>query len=167
MMALPAKPAFSPTSTYWLGAKAIYQALRNHGAQNPLTIAALANTDMESAFKTTAVGDQGRAYNLWQWWWTPRGLRIYKATGIDVQTESSIPKIVDALFWEMTNVAAYADAYKSMQEAKSAEDAAETFCTYIEGAGAEDAKQRRAADAAWWTKAIAEHADFFAATPDP
>ena len=36
---------------------------------------------------------------------------------------------------------------------------------YIEGAGAPDAKERRAEDANFWTAAIAKHADFFAPPP--
>ena len=163
MQPLPAKPAFSATSPYWLAAKAIYGRLRELGASNPLAIAALANADMESAFKPAANGDDKQAFNVWQWWWKPRGARILDATGIDVRTETDLSKVVDALWWEMRNVNPYVSFFVFMMDAKTAEDAAGMFCSTIEGAGAPDAKQRRIADAAWWTVAIEQHKDFFGA----
>jgi hypothetical protein len=167
MLPLPAKPAFSPTSTYWLAARDIYQTMRRLGAQNPLAIAALANADMESAFRPLVVGDDGTAFNVWQWHWNPRGARILQGYGVDVRTETSLIKLTQALYWEMTAVVAYQPALAEMKAALTAEEAAGVFCSAIEGAGAADAKQRRMADAAWWSKAIADHAEFFAIPPDP
>jgi hypothetical protein len=158
---LPGKPAFSVSSPYWLGAKAIYLALRAKGASNPLAIGALSNADMESAFKPSANGDNHEAYSLWQWHWNPRGLRIWQNTQIDVKAETDIAKIVDALWWELSNVKPYVATLAQMRVEASAEVCAEIFCQYIEGAGAPDAKERRAMDAAWWTTAISIHSDFF------
>ena len=166
MINLPAKPAFSPTSPYWLAARDIFQTMRRLGAQNPLAIAALANADLERAFHTNIVGDKGTAFNLFQWH-TDRADRIAENTGIDVKSEHSIPKVVSALWWEMTHVRAYAHAFDLMDIAQTANEAAALFCQYIEGAGAPNAKERRSADASWWTLAISLHAPFFALSPDP
>ena len=87
MLPLPAKPAFSPTSVYWLGARDIYRTMRSLGAHIPFAVVAVANADMESAFKPSANGDNKEAFNLWQWHWNPRGARILANTGIDVRTE--------------------------------------------------------------------------------
>ena len=166
MTSLPAKPAFSSMSPYWLAARDIYQTMRRLGAQNPLAIAALANADMESAFHTNIVGDKGTAFNLWQWH-TYRADRIAENTGIYVKSEHSIPKVVSALWWEMTHVRAYAHAFDLMDIASTANEAAGLFCQYIEGAGAPNAKERRELDASWWSVAIAKHPEFFALQPDP
>lgn len=167
MLPLPAKPAFSPASTYWIAARDIYQTLRKLGAENPLAIAAVANADMESAFRTNVVGDNGTAFGPWQHHWVPRGERILESYGVDLRTETSLAVATDALWWEMTNTPAYAAAFAAMKAAATAEQAAGIFCQFIEGAGAADAEQRREADAAFWSTAIAEHAAFFALTPDP
>ena len=166
MTSLPAKPAFSSMSPYWLAARDIFQTMRRLGAQNPLAIAALANADMESAFHTNVVGDKGTAFNLWQWH-ADRAERIAENTGIDVKSEHSIPKVVSALWWEMTHVKAYAHAFDLMDIAKTANEAAGLFCQYIEGAGAPNAKERRELDASWWSVAVAKHPEFFALQPDP
>ena len=168
MTPLPAKPAFSPTSPYWLGARDVYRTMVHLGASNPLAIAALANADMESAFKPQAIGDKGTAHSLWQWH-DDRAARILQDYGVDVTTETSIVALTGALLWEMNTVKAYKPALAAMKAATTAEEAAEIFCEKIEGAGAPGAKERRAADAAWWTTAIVQHADFFNAPlpPDP
>lgn len=136
--------------------------MRKFGASNPFAIGALANADLESAFHTDVVGDQGTAFSLFQWHWIPRGERILANTGIDVRADISIPTIIAALFWELDNVRTYAKPYADMKAAKTAEEAAAIFCQFIEGAGAPNAKQRRMTDATWWTIAISTHADFFA-----
>ena len=107
MKPIPAKPAFSTTSVYWISARDIYRTMRRLGAQNPLAIAALANGDMESAFKPTAVGDDGTAYNIWQHHWNPRGARILAGCRVDLRSERNITKVTGALWWEMTSVDAY------------------------------------------------------------
>lgn len=160
---LPPKPPFAPAASYWLSARAIYQSIRKYDVGNPFAIGALANADLESAFHTGAVGDKGTAFNLWQWH-SDRAARILLATGIDLTKDNDIPRVVAALFWELSNVRPYAKAFADMKATTTAEEAAGIFCQFIEGAGAPDAKERREADAAWWTKAITEHADFFAAS---
>jgi len=162
---LPPKPAFSPSSPYWLNARDIYRTMIHLGASNPLAIAALANADMESAFKPGAIGDKGTAHNLWQWH-DDRAARILAGYGVDVRTETNVVAVTGALVWEISTVRAYQPAFTAMKAATTAEDAAAIFCEKIEGAGAPGAKERRAADAAWWTVAIAEHANFFNA-PSP
>ena len=166
MTPLPPKPAFSPSSPYWLGARDIYRTMTHLGASNPLAIAALANADMESAFKPAALGDNKTAHNLWQWH-DDRAARIMSDYGVDVRTETSVVAVTGALVWEISTVRAYQPAFAAMKAATTAEDAAMIFCEHIEGAGAPGAKERRAADAAWWTVAIAEHAAFFDAPPAP
>ena len=166
MTPLPPKPAFSPSSPYWLGARDIYRTMVHLGASNPLAIAALANADMESAFKTAALGDDGTAHSLWQWH-GDRAARILAGYGVDVTTETSVVAVTGALVWDISTVKAYQPAFAAMKAATTAEEAAMIFCEKIEGAGATCAKERRAADAAWWTVAIAEHANFFNAPPAP
>lgn len=161
MQPLPPKPVFSPAASYWLSARSIYQSLSKYRLGNPFAIGALANADLESAFHTGVVGDRGTAFNLWQWH-SDRAARILLNTGIDVTKDNGIPRVVAALMWELSNVRAYAQAFADMKDAKTAHEAAGIFCQYIEGAGAPDAKERREADADWWTAAITEHADFFA-----
>ena len=131
---------------------------------SPLAIAALANADMESAFKTAALGDDGTAHSLWQWH-GDRAARILAGYGVDVTTETSVVAVTGALVWDISTVKAYQPAFAAMKAATTAEEAAMIFCEKIEGAGAPGAKERRAADAAWWTVAIAEHANFFNAPP--
>ena len=160
MIPLPAKPAFSPTSAYWLGARDVYRTMIHLGASNPLAIAALANADLESAFRTTAIGDKGTAHSLWQWH-DDRAKRIFDGYGVDVTKETNIVAVTGALMWEVSTVPAYKPALAAMKAATAAEEAAGIFCAKIEGAGAPGAKERREADAAWWTVAIAQHADFF------
>ena len=165
MLPLPEKPAFDAgnPAPYYVAAAQIYNALRGCGAENPLCIAALANADMESAFKPAAVGDSDQAFSLWQWHWLSRGSRILAATGIDVRHETSIRKIVAALWWELNNV--FPGALMQLRAAPSYEDAAAIFCKLIEGAGAPDASARRVLDAQFWGAFVATHADFLAEHP--
>ena len=167
MTSLPAKPAFSSMSPYWLASRDIFQTMRRLGAQNPLAIAALANADLESGFHTNIIGDHGTAFSIWQWHWSPRGERILHDYGIDVRTEKNIVAITGALMWEISTVRAYAPAFAAMKTAKTANEAAGIFCSVIEGAGAPNAKERREIDATWWSVAIAKHPEFFALQPDP
>jgi len=166
MIPLPAKPEFSETSAYWLAARDVYVSCRQHGAENPFAIGIMANLDAESAFKTNVIGDDGTAFNEAQWH-SDRVARILENTGIDLKAERSIPRVIYGLFWEMTHVPAYENAYNQMMTETSAENAAEIFCRYVEGAGAADAQQRRALNAAFWTVAVSDHQDFFATPPDP
>ena len=167
MTPLPAKPPFSPSSPYWLGARDIYQTMRHLGAMNPLAIAAVANADMESCFEPQAIGDHDQAYNLWQWWWIPRGARILHDYGVDVRTERNFAVVTGALWWEMTATPAYAAALKQMRADAHVDDATGIFCQVIEGAGAPEAKERRMTDGRLWSVAIANHAAFFDAPPAP
>ena len=166
MEPIPAKPVFAETSPYWQAARQVYITMRQLGAKNPLAIAAVANADLESAFHTDILGDHLSAFNLFQWH-SDRANRIAENTGIDVKSERSIPRVIAGLWWEITHLKPFAKAFSDMEMAQTAEEAAGTFCVSIEGAGALDAKQRRMADAAWWTKAIADHTEFFRLPLDP
>ena len=141
------KPQFTPSSPYWIRVAQVYNALWALTAHNPFVIAALANADMESSLLTNVKGDGGRAYNLWQWWWEPRGARILQNTGIDVRTETRTTRVCGALWWELNNVEPYKDALRQMLDCTTYEAATPIFCKVIEGAGAKDAAQRRVTDA--------------------
>jgi hypothetical protein len=167
MLPLPGKPVFNPAAPaqYWINAAECFNALRALAAPVPMTIGVLANFDMEAAFKASAVGDKGTAFNFEQWHWAPRGENILTHTGIDVRTERSIAKIVFASWWELHNVRAYAPALAELLAATHCADAARTFCRYIEGAGAQDAADRRVLDAVLLSVWVDEHADFIASYP--
>ena len=165
MIPPPAKPAFDPANPapYWIAAAQIYNGLRGCSAPIPMTVGALANADMESAFKPGAVGDRDTAFNIWQWHWSPRGERILAGTGIDVRHEASIKKICSALWWELNNV--YPNQLVMLKAFKVSGMAARYFCTFIEGAGATDAASRREQDAEILDVWVAKNADFIAKHP--
>ena len=101
MISLPPWPLAA--DPMWSRAAQVYNALWAKCPENPFVIAALANGYMESRFETWVVGDQGHAFNIWQWWWEPRGAAIFAATGIDVRSERSIAKVCEALWWELNS----------------------------------------------------------------
>ena len=153
-------PTWPPASNpMWARAAQIVNALRAKGAQNPLVVAALANGYAESAVTAKIEGDNDQAFSIWQWHFVPRGQRILDATGIDVRTESSISRLVDALWWELENV--YPRTLDELKAANSAEDAARIFCTEFEGANAPNAADRRALEAAYLSLKSAEFSATF------
>ena len=98
-------PAWPPAShPMWVRVAQIVNALRAKGAQNPLIIAAITNGYAESTDKPLVVGDHGQSFGPWQDKWVPRGQRIFDKTGIDVRTETSLARLVDAMWWELENV---------------------------------------------------------------
>ena len=166
MLTLPPKPVFGSgafADAYYSRAAQVYNAMLAVSNWKPIAIAALANADMESAFHTGVVGDGGTAFNLWQWHWNPRGERILAETGIDVRHETSIKRIVDALWWELTTV--YPKALALMDATHDYGTAASIFCRLVEGAGAPNASQRRAMDAQFWGNFVDTHADFLKEHP--
>lgn len=138
-------------------------ALRAKGAQNPFIIAVLANAYAESAITPKIVGDDDEAYSVWQWHWSPRGERILAETGIDVRTETSIAKLVDALWWELENV--YPKTFNEMKAAADAATATRAMCVGYEGAGAPNAADRRVEESAHLSVWLAQNEAFIAANP--
>lgn len=161
---LPLPPWPPATNAMWGRAAQTYNALWARCPENPFVIAALANAYMESAFEPWAIGDQGRAFSIWQWWWQPRGAAILAGTGIDVRSERSILRICEALFWEL-NSHPYAASLAAIRACKTANAAAQVFCVKIEGAGAADAAQRRGMAADHLAIWIAENKSFIEEHP--
>ena len=157
-------PAWPPASnSMWARAAEIVNALRAKGAENPLIIAALANGYAESAVTPKIVGDNDEAFSIWQWHWSPRGERILAGCGVDVRSETSIAKLVDALWWEIGTV--FPETLAKLKSAMTGEDAARIFCAEFEGAGAANAAERRVTEAAYLAVWLAKNESFIAAHP--
>lgn len=127
-------------------------------------IGMITQAEFESAFKIGAIGDFDTAFNLYQWHWSGRGNVIYSETGIDIRTEANFKKLVAAAWWEMNNTR-YTKARDAILAARTEADAAIAACIYFEGAGAEDAAERRGAGAERWSAWIADNAAFITANP--
>jgi hypothetical protein len=123
----------------------LYNCLIKAGFHNPAAVGIIANADMESAIEPTAVGDEGNAFNIFQWWWAPRGMAILQGCGVDVRTETRMDQIVAALTWELAYP--YATTFTAVSAATTGADAAGKFCDMFEGASAPGAHQRRQDDA--------------------
>jgi hypothetical protein len=157
-------PLWPPASNpMWGRVAQIVNALRAKGAVPALVVAGVVNGYAESAEKPLIVGDQDHAFSIWQWWWNPRGQRIFANTGIDVRTETSIARLVDALWWELENV--YPKTLAKLQASTDAQDATHIFCAEIEGAGAPNAAARRVAEAPFMKTWIDQNEAFIAANP--
>ena len=116
-----------------------------------------------AASNCAAVGDEKTAFGLHQWHWSPRGASILAATGIDVRSEPSVEKHVEAAFWEITRL--FTASWAKIIAAPTAAEAGSLVCIYYEGAGAAHAPDRRAAMAERWLKFFADNPDFLAAHP--
>jgi hypothetical protein len=162
MLALPPWPPAS--NAMWTRCAQTYNALWGKCPENPFVIAALANAYMESAFEPWAIGDGGTAFSMWQWHFNPRGALILNQTGIDVRSERSILKICDALWWEL-NSHPYAASLAAILACKTANAAAQLFCSRIEGAGAANAALRRGLAADHLSLWVAENGPFIADNP--
>lgn len=123
----------------------------------------IANAEAECAFDVKAIGDNDTAYGLHQWHWTPRGAAILAATGIDVRSEPTVEKHVEAAYWEFTHL--FAATWAKVIASTTAADAGSLVCIEYEGAGAAYAPQRRAAMAERWLKFFADNPGFLAAHP--
>lgn len=157
-------PAWPPAGhPMWARVAQIVNALRAKGAENPFVVAAIANGYAESDETPKIVGDDDQAFSIWQWHWNPRGMRILGETGIDVRAETSILKLVDALWWELETV--FPKTFAEMKAATSAEAATRAFCVEYEGAGALNAPERRVAEAAYLSVWAQQNAAFIAANP--
>lgn len=157
MKPLPIWPRFDEAKphAFFSTAARVYNAFRRRGLSIRGSIAMMTQADMESWFQTDALGDHGQAHNLFQWWWSPRGSNILQATGIDVRTETSIDKIVEAAWWELNNT--HTHALKLIEASTNAAEASRAACVSFEGAGAADAAERRAKEAERWTVFIGNH----------
>jgi hypothetical protein len=162
MLPLPAWPAFDAErpAIFYVTMVHIYNAFDAAHWPRTARIAALANADMESTYKPAAV-DHHQYFNLWQWKWDPRGMRIRAAIGTDVRTERNVVNIVHALTWELVIV--YPKTFNAVMQATSVAAATGTFCSGFEGAGAADAVQRRQLDGARIDSFISAHAAWVAA----
>jgi hypothetical protein len=159
-------PVWPPASNIFFNRAAqCYNAWRDLGVSIPFALAMVAQAEFESAFESTAHGDDDQAFNFYQWHWTPRGATILSETGIDVRTEASIKKIVAAAWWEMNHT--HAAARDAIARENTAHDASVAACTLFEGAGAEDAAERRGQGAERWAVWVSENQAFIVANPAP
>ena len=145
----------------WVRAAQMINALRAKGAANPLIIATVVNAYRESAITPKVVGDNGSAYGPWQHHWDPRGARILAGCGVDVRSETSIAKLVDALWWELEHV--FPKSFAKLNAATAGAEATAIFEREIEGAGAAGALEKRVADAAFLEVWVAQNEAFIAA----
>ena len=152
-------PAWPPASNpMWVRAAQIVTEMRKKGTQNPFIIATLTNTYAESDMTPKVIGDNDTAFSIVQWHWNPRGQRIFDNTRIDVRSETSISKLVDAMFWELQNV--YPNVLKELQTATTGAQATQIFCKFYEIAGAANAIQRRVLESEYMTVWLSQNEDF-------
>ena len=157
-------PVWPPAgNAFFNRAAQVFNAWRDLGSPIPYTLAMLTQAEFESAFKWNAVGDNGTAFNMYQWHWNPRGIAILAHTGIDVRTEQSIKRIVEAANWELSTVEK--KARDAMLAATNARDASIAACKLFEGAGAQNAAERRGLGAERWAVWITNNAGFVKANP--
>lgn len=161
-MILPLPPWPHVGDPFWIRAAMVYNSYFSATKRDPFSIGALANLYMESMLKTGVIGDHGSAFNMEQWH-RDRVARIMAKTGIDVRTETSIARVIEASLWELQNV--YGHAYAELLACTKASDAARLFCTKIEGASAKGAADRRALAADHLALWVAENGAFIAANP--
>jgi hypothetical protein len=157
-------PVWPPANDFFFyRAAQVYNAWRDLGVSIPFALAMVTQAEFESAFEPSAVGDNDQAYNIYQWHWSPRGEAILAATGIDIRTETSLKKIVQAAWWELNNTET--KARDTIQAATDASTASIAACTLFEGAGAPDAAQRRGLGGERWSVWVTENESFIAANP--
>jgi hypothetical protein len=157
-------PVWPPASNVFFNRAAqLYNAWMMLVGLVPFSIAMVTQAEFEAAFKWNAVGDHDQAFNFYQWHWNPRGISILAHTGIDVRREQSIKRIVDAAWWEMNTVEK--KARDAITAATNAHDASVAACKLFEGAGAENAAERRGLGANRWAEWFTANAAFIAANP--
>lgn len=157
-------PVWPPVGhPFFTKAAQVYNAWKALGVSNPFALAMTTQAEFESAFQSSAVGDQGTAYNIYQWHWVPRGQSILAATGIDVRTETSLSRIVSAAWWELNHTET--KARDAIAAATTAHDASVAACTLFEGAGAPMAAERRGVGAERWATWIDKNASFVTVNP--
>lgn len=146
-LTLPSWPT-NNTDPFFAHATTIYEAWLNLGVSVPFAIAMVTQAEFESGFETSAIGDSGSAFNLYQWHWA-RGETILAETGIDVRSETDLTKVIAAAYWELnhTEIA----AREAIVSAGTAADASREACILFEGAGAPGAADRRALGAERWS----------------
>jgi hypothetical protein len=157
-------PVWPPAGNVFFNRAAqTYNAWIAVGVSRTFAIAMVTQAEFESAFKWNAVGDHDQAFNFYQWHWNPRGIDILVDTGIDVRKEQSIKRIVAAAWWELNTVEKKACA--AIAAAANAHDASIAACKLFEGAGAENAAERRGLGADRWSTWFAANTDCVAENP--
>lgn len=133
-----------PAHSAWDRAREIVVALRSRGKSNPFIVAALVNGYAESAWTAVIDGDHDESFGPWQINWIFGGKDILAETGVDIRTEPSLAKHVDALLW-LLGTKPYAKTLAALDAAQSAVVATHIFAADFERAGAADAVERRVA----------------------
>lgn len=150
-------------SIFFVRAAECYNAWKDLGVTQNFAIAMMTQAEFESAYKCEVIGDHHQAFNCYQWHWSPRGEAILKATGIDVRTEKSIKKIVEAAWWELNHT--HNHARETIEAQQTLWSMTVEACKLFEGAGAPGAAARRAEGAVRWFGWISTHKDFIDAHP--
>lgn len=137
-------PAFDQAKphAFYVGMAQCFNCWVSFGVQNPFAIGMTTQADAEARFITTAVGDKGTAFGLYQEH-KDRADRIKLQTGIDLLAVPP-PSILDqcrAAWWELNNTEK--KARDAMMLAITGGGAAAIGCSMFERAGAPDAVARR------------------------
>ena len=133
-----------PAHPAWGRAKQIAAAFRARGKANPLIVAALANSFGESSWTAVIAGDHGKSFGPWQCNWTFYGEPILEATGIDIRTEPSFDRHVEAVLFAL-GMHANLPTLAALEAAKTGEDATRIWAHDFERASAQGAVERRVA----------------------
>lgn len=117
------------------------------GASTRGAFGLVSNNEAECDFEVNAVGDNHSAFGLAQWH-EPRITAILQGCGIDVRTEKSLEKQIEAMHWELVNK--FATVWAATNAATTVAAAGQEVCTYFEMAGAANAAYRRGMMAERW-----------------
>lgn len=128
-------------------ANIIFNYWRARGLGTMLAIAGVANADRECSLNPKEVGDNGTAYNVAQWHWSPRGSNILAETGLDVR-DGLLATGLKAMWYELNG--GMRAVLGRVLACKSNEDASEALCEFYERAGAANAVSRARALATAW-----------------
>lgn len=143
MTAFPLIELPAPNDPAWSRAKEIVTALRARGESNPFIVGAIANGYAESRWTAVVAGDNRKSFGPWQINEVYGAQPIQKATGIDIRTEPSLAKHVDALLWLLSSKP-YVRIAAAIDEAKTGEAATRAFTVDFERPSAAGAEDRRA-----------------------
>lgn len=130
-----------PNNPAWDNAREIVAAFRARGKQNPLIVAGVVNAFAEAWWSPSAVGDHGQSYGPWQLKFLYYGQPILTALGIDIRTEKSLAKHVDAVLFAL----AQAKVLDMIDAALTGADATRMWAANFERASAAGAVDRRVA----------------------
>jgi len=107
----------------------------------------VAQADAESAFQTTARGDHGEAFGLFQMH-GDRLQAIERATGVDMVATPAVARQLEGVWWELTHPELI--HFNQILKAKTAYDAGFLACKLWERAGAPGQPQKRGQGAEGW-----------------